>query len=78
MYRVTHEDVIAVHRAHHHGGREGALVEVRRRWAGIAEGALGDALDQVLAVQVHGDARSAKRDDSAAGVCAEQLLTDAG
>ena len=52
MFVVTLEDAIAVHRAHQQGGDDAALVEVRRRWPGLAERIHRDVLDRVMRLSV--------------------------
>ena len=68
MFVVTIEDAIAIHRCHQQGGDDAALVEARRRWPGVAESALGGALDRVLRVKVPMLPEALKCDASAAEV----------
>ncbi|MEI7605896.1 MAG: hypothetical protein WCJ64_00795 [Rhodospirillaceae bacterium] len=49
---TTPADLLAVQRAHASGGRDAALVEIRRRWPMIAENVIGPTLARILAAPV--------------------------
>ena len=45
-------DLLAVQRAHAAGGRDAALVEVRKRWPMVAENVIERTLHKILVVPV--------------------------
>jgi len=49
---VTVEDVIAIHRAHQQAGDDTALVEVRRRWPGLADHVYLELIRRVMRLKV--------------------------
>jgi len=49
---TTPADLLAVQRAHATGGRDAALVEIRRRWPNISETVLPATLERILAAPV--------------------------
>ena len=52
MFAVTIEDAIAIHRSHQQGGDDAALIEVRRRWPGLAGRVHREVLDRVMRMKV--------------------------
>jgi len=52
MFVVTIEDAIAIHRAHRHAGDDTAIVEVRRRWPGLAERVHWEVLDRIMRMKI--------------------------
>ena len=50
MFMVGQEDVFALYPACDSGGRENALVEGRRRWPFLNDGALTEFVERVLAM----------------------------
>lgn len=50
---VSDDEVIAIHRAKDEDGRDGAMIELRRRWVGLSDRTTPDVLDRILAMSVH-------------------------
>ncbi len=49
---TTPADLLAVQRAHTSGGRDAALIEIRRRWPMIAENVIERTLARILAAPI--------------------------
>ena len=52
MFTVTQDDVVAIRRAFMAGGRDHALVELRRRWTLLNDTTAPAMLDRILALPV--------------------------
>ena len=52
MFTVSQDDVVAVRRAFMAGGRDRALVELRRRWLLLNDTTAPTVLDRILAMPV--------------------------
>ncbi len=52
MFTVSQDDVVAVRRAFMAGGRDRALVELRRRWLLLNDNTAPTVLDRLLALPV--------------------------
>ena len=52
MFTVSQDDVVAVRRAFMAGGRDRALVELRRRWLLLNDNTAPAVLDRILAMPV--------------------------
>ena len=52
MFAVSQDDVVAVRRAFMAGGRDRALVELRRRWLLLNDKTAPAVLDRILAMPV--------------------------
>ena len=53
MFTVSQDDVVAVRRAFMAGGRDRALVELRRRWLLLNDNTAPAVLDRILAMPVN-------------------------
>ena len=52
MFAVEHADLIAIRRAFMSGGRDRALVELRRRYMALTDSTASTVLDRILAMPV--------------------------
>ena len=52
MFAVEHADLIAIRRAFMAGGREHALVELRRRYMALTDKTAPTVLDRIMAMPV--------------------------
>ena len=64
MFTVSQDDVVAVRRAFMAGGRDRALVELRRRWLLLNDKTAPAVLDRILAMPVNMPPKFSSRSES--------------